>query len=229
MNIALILAGGTGERMSAGLPKQFLPVAGRPMLLRTLDAFESHPEIDRIAVVCGASWAAHLRSLLDAECYRKLTGGTAVIDGGRDRRESSFRGVEALLRECAPDDIVLIHDAARPLVSHRIISDCIAAAAEQGACAAAIPVTDTIYHCPDGGRIGDIPDRRTLFAAQTPQAFRLSLIHGAHCAWNGEPVTDDAGLLLAQGIPVRLVPGDVRNIKLTNPGDLPLAERYLTE
>lgn len=229
MNIALILAGGSGERMAADLPKQFLPLAGRPMLLRTLDVFESHPSVDRIRVVCAPAWTDYLQTLLKAESYRKLDGQHPILKGGRDRRESSHLGVEFLWQEGTPDDIVLIHDAARPFVSPQVISDCITSAKEHHACVAVVPVTDTIYQSENGNSIDAIPERRMLYAAQTPQAFRLSLIHQAHLAWRGEPVTDDAGLLLAQGIPVRLVAGDVRNQKLTNPADLPAAELYFSE
>ena len=236
MTFALILAGGSGQRMSAlgsepggappGLPKQFLPVAVRAMLLRAIDCFEAHPEIDRITVVCAPQWSGRLKYMLEQEHYRKLSPLHPVVDGGSDRRESSRRGIDALMQEGAPDDIVLIHDAARPLVPAHVISDCIACTRLHDACAAAIPVTDTIYLSPNGETVDAIPDRRTLYAAQTPQAFRLLLIHDAHHAWDGtSPVTDDAGLLLAQGIPVWLAQGDERNIKLTFPSDLSAAER----
>ena len=221
------MSSGMAVQAGAELPKQFLPIAGRPMLLRALDVFESHPEIDRIAVVCAARWSGRVKYMLESEFYRKTLPSGAVIEGGCDRRESSFRGIAALMESGNPDDIVLIHDAARPLVPARVISDCIACVKLHDACAAAIPVTDTVYYSANGETIGQIPDRRCLYAAQTPQAFRLFLIHEAHCSWNGGPVTDDAGLLLAQGVPVWITPGDEKNIKLTTPADLPLAERYL--
>lgn len=226
MNIALILAGGQGSRMGSKLPKQFLDLDGIPVILRSIAAFEHHPEIDAIAIVCGDVWAERLHTLLERSGFQKIC---AVIPGGSTRRESSFLGLTELTHRFSAEDIVLIHDAARPLVSARIIHDCITAARQYHACTAVIPSQDTLLESADKQTALAVPDRSRLFAVQTPQAFRLGLIHDAHQRTDDSAaVTDDAGLLLAQQIPVHLVEGEKRNLKITSPEDLLLAELYLT-
>lgn len=225
MNIALILAGGQGSRMGSKLPKQFLDLDGIPVILRSVSAFEHHPEIDAIGIVCGTIWADRLHSLLEQSGFQKIC---AVIPGGNTRRESSFLGLTELMRRFSAEDIVLIHDAARPLVSARIIHDCITAANQYHACTAVIPSQDTLLESENGCTALAVPDRSRLFAVQTPQAFRLGLIYDAHQQTPASAaVTDDAGLLIAQQTPVYLVDGEKRNLKITSPEDLLLAELYL--
>ena len=141
MNIALILAGGQGARMGSKLPKQFLLLEGKPVIIRSIEAFERHPDIGAICVVCGEPWSGRLKYQIEQAGFRKVC---AVIPGGATRRESSFLGLEYLTRHYAGTDIVLIHDAARPLVTQRIISDNIACAARHQACTTVIPAQDTL-------------------------------------------------------------------------------------
>ena len=165
MNIALILAGGSGSRMGAETPKQFLPLEGRQILLRVLDVFQAHPEIGQICVVSGEEWSGRLKYLMEQEGYGKVCG---VVDGGQTRRESSFRGLSFLMERFSPDDIVLIHDAARPLVSGELISESIRCARRFHACTAAIAaVTDGT---PGISRIGSgsIPSKRPRRSAWEP-------------------------------------------------------------
>ncbi len=225
MNIALILAGGSGSRMGAETPKQFLPLEGRQILLRVLDVFQAHPEIGQICVVSGEEWSGRLKYLMEQEGYGKVCG---VVDGGQTRRESSFRGLSFLMERFSPDDIVLIHDAARPLVSGELISESIRCARRFHACTAAIPLQDTVLESSDGRNTGHIPDRKRLYAVQTPQAFRLGTIFEGHRRFPaGREVTDDAGILAAQGINVKLVPGEKRNLKITSPEDMLIAAALL--
>ena len=227
MNIALILAGGTGSRIGARCPKQFLKIGGREIILRTIDAFERHPQINHIGIVCASEWISHLSRLTDKEAFQKLL---PLTEGGGNRTESSYKGLHMLEERFSSDDIVLIHDAARPFVTEKIISENIACAKRHGACVTAIPAQDTVYESCDGKFAGDIPDRRRLFVAQTPQSFRLSVIRDAYQRLPSAAVpTDDGGVCLLAGIPVAFAKGDPRNIKITSPADLTAAEAYCKE
>lgn len=227
MNIGLILAGGSGVRMGAEMPKQFLPLEGRQIILRAIDAFHRHPDVDSICVVCGEEWSGRLKYLLEQEGYEKICG---VVDGGQSRRDSSFRGLTFLMQHFSPDDVVLIHDAARPLVSGELITESIRCARRFHACTAAIPLQDTALESADGRNAGHIPDRQRLYAVQTPQTFRLGTIYDAHRRFPAErDATDDAGILIAQGANVKLVPGEKRNLKITSPEDLEIAAVFLRQ
>lgn len=225
MNIALILAGGQGARMGSKLPKQFLLLEGKPVIIRSIEAFERHPDIGAICVVCGEPWSGRLKYQIEQAGFRKVC---AVIPGGATRRESSFLGLEYLTRHYAGTDIVLIHDAARPLVTQRIISDNIACAARHQACTTVIPAQDTLLESLNQKTAHSVPDRSRFFAVQTPQTFRLDRIYQAHQRLPAKAeVTDDAGILTGQRFQVYLVPGEKTNLKITSPEDLSLAGLYL--
>lgn len=225
MNVALILAGGNGTRMGSATPKQFLPLAGKPLILHALAAFEQHPQIHGIVIVSGEDWSGRVKYLVEQAGMKKVK---AVVSGGATRRESSFRGLSALRETYSDQDIVLIHDAARPLVSGALISRCITATETHGACTAAIPARDTILVSVDGKTTERIPDRNTLYAVQTPQAFRLGAIYEAHRSYPAKlEATDDAGILVAQGHRVGIAEGEVRNLKVTSVEDLVTAEALL--
>lgn len=211
--------------MGGGIPKQFLPLDGRAIILRTMGIFHQHEGIDQICVVCGEEWSGRLKYLIEQENLHKVC---SVVDGGKDRRESAFRGLSALMEQFSPEDTVLIHDAARPLVSHRMISDSIACAKRFHACTAVLPVEDTILDSGDGRNASKVPERARLYTVQTPQGFRLGTIYEAHKRLpESVVVTDDAGILVAQGTNVKLVRGEKRNLKITSPEDIAIAESYL--
>lgn len=225
MNIALILAGGKGLRMGAALPKQFLPLSGKPILLHSIETFEAHREIDKILVVTPEEELSKTESILKKQAFHKIIG---VISGGKTRQESSYCGLCYLEQLFSPEDIVLIHDAARPLVDEETITRTIAAVLKYSAVTTAIPVQDTILISEDHDKIQEIPDRQSLYAVQTPQAFRLGLILKGHRqAPKEQPVTDDSGLLLSLNIPVYFVEGNKRNLKITSFEDLIIAEVLL--
>jgi len=213
--------------MGGEIPKQFMPLAGRELLLRSVDAFERHPGIEKLLLVCPEAWLERTEALLAGEGFTKVCG---VIRGGRTRRESSYLGLSWLSERFSPEDTVLIHDAARPLVSGAVLSACIGGARRFSACTAAVPVQDTILDSADGENAGYTLDRSRLFSVQTPQAFRLGVILSAHkrCPEDAR-VTDDAGILLSQGTAVRLVPGEKRNLKITSPEDMAFAEWLLKD
>ncbi len=226
--VAVVLAGGSGERFAGGVPKQLLPLAGRSLLEHSVAAFEQAPGVESILVVMAAGHARQARDLLLAGGYRKLT---AVIDGGATRTDSTRRAIAALgQQECD----VLFHDAARPLVSQQTIADCVAALSANRAVGVAVPTSDTIAVVSDGVMTA-MPRRDTLVRCQTPQGFRLSVIRRAHRLAAADPcfgelpATDDCGIVLRYlpDVNVHVVPGSERNIKITYSRDLVIAEALL--
>lgn len=223
MNIALILAGGQGLRMGEKKPKQFIDLFGKPIIIHTLEAFENHPEINFIAVVCLQEWQDELALLIKNNNLKKIRW---IIDAGENRRQSSYNGLKAIQNDCNLDDIVLIHDAARPFVSKRIITENIQNAIKYGACDTVIPTQDTIVKSFDGKMLDYIPVRSELYIVQTPQSFTLKNIIHAHENYiinkvaEQTEVTDDCGLLLFADLPVSMVIGDKFNLKITSNEDL---------
>lgn len=227
MNAALILSGGSGIRMGADCPKQFLPIGGVPILCRTVQSFCSHPEIDCIMVVCSADMLDQTRSLLLSICTKKTL---LFAVGGKTRRDSSKNGLLALAALETRPDIVLIHDAARPLVPPEVITRCIKGAKDHGACTAAVSSQDTVAVADADGCIRSIPDRSTLYQIQTPQAFSFPLILRAHLSLSEDAaVTDDTAVARFAGHDVFIVQGDKRSLKITTKEDLRFAESLLTD
>ena len=226
--VAVVLAAGSGERFGGGVPKQLLPLAGRPLIEHSVTAFEQAPGVDAVLVVMTAGHADQAKDLLAGNGYRKLT---KVIVGGRTRVESTWRAIAELgSTECD----VLFHDAARPLVDQQVIADCVAALAGHRAVGVAVPSSDTIAVI-SGGVFAGMPRRDSLVRCQTPQGFRLSVIRKAHelaaadPRFGDLPATDDCGIVLRY-LPeekVHIVPGSERNIKITYPRDLAIAEALL--
>ena len=227
---ALIPAAGRGARYStSGENKVFAPLSGLPLLRRTVAAFDAHAGIDGVIVVTGASDVARCRDTLAG-----LSKVMAIVAGGATRQESVMVGLFAL--GAGADDIVLVHDGARPLVTADIISRCIVGVETHGSAVAALPVTDTLKRADASGQepahtiAHDVP-RDDLWAVQTPQAFRFQTLLNAHVAARSATFTgtDDASLVQRLGdVPVRLALGSAENIKVTHPEDLALAEAILT-
>ena len=225
-NYALIPAAGRASRFNAesgGDNKVFALLGGKPLLYWTASAFAAHPKIDGIVVVAGASEVRRCREAL-AGVGKVL----AIVAGGQTRQESVAIGLFALGGD--PDDLIAVHDAARPLVSAAVMSRCLDAAQKLGNAVAALPVTDTLKAVDDTLVVQRTVDREGLWAMQTPQVFRLGTLFEAHSearrvGWLG---TDEASLVeqfSEEG--VHLVPGDPANLKVTRPEDLPLAEAIL--
>nr|MCR4706502.1 2-C-methyl-D-erythritol 4-phosphate cytidylyltransferase [Clostridiales bacterium] len=219
-NAAVIVAAGKGTRMGAGRNKVFLPLAGEPILLRTLRAFAESGLYDRLVVVTGEEDRA------EAECLLSAAGIPALVyAGGADRQESVRLGLASL-----PDwdGLVSIHDGARPLVTREILEASLESAGRTGSGVAAVPVKDTIRRLREDGTL-ETPPREELRAMQTPQTFRLLEIRTLHerCRKKTRRVTDDAELLLREGLPVTLSPGSPENIKVTTREDLLLAGEIL--
>ncbi len=221
---AIILASGSAQRFGNGGPqlKQFAKVAGRTLLEHVAALFERMEEIDEIVVVITPGSCETARKLLEGENYRKVT---RILEGGATRRDSSRIGLSAI-----PDAEarVVIHDCARPMLSERIIRDCLEALQSHDAVDVAIPSADTIIRVNEQGMIEDIPERSSLQRGQTPQCFKLSLIRRAHeLAASDEMYTDDCGLIVRHKLaPVYVVQGERANIKVTWPEDLHLADKF---
>lgn len=225
MNVrVLIPAAGAGRRMGAGTNKQYMELADRPILARTVEAFEQHPLIDSIIIIVPPAEIPYCKEEIVAR--GNFCKVTAVVAGGAERQDSVYCGLLACGAD--DDDLILIHDGARPLVSREIIDRVIESAQQHGACLAAVPVKDTIKVVQDCS-VTVTPDRATLWQAQTPQGFRYNLIRAAHdqAARLGLQGTDDAQLAELAGYKVRVVQGDYRNLKITTPDDLSVAERLL--
>ncbi|MDB5367526.1 MAG: ispDF [Rhodospirillales bacterium] len=213
---ALIVAGGTGTRLGAELPKQYLALAGRPLLRTTLEAFLTHRGICRVQVVIGAG---------QREQYDQAVAGLDLpppVEGGASRQDSVRNGLEALAAAGAPAQ-VLIHDAARPLVSAAVIDRVLDALDAHEGAIAALPVADTLRR-EDGTPV----DRTGVWRAQTPQGFRFATILAAHRDAAGLALTDDAAVAERAGHHVALVLGDAANLKVTTMEDLSFAERLAT-
>jgi 2-C-methyl-D-erythritol 4-phosphate cytidylyltransferase len=226
--VAVVLAAGSGLRFGTAVPKQLLPLAGRALLEHSVSAFEQAPGVDAILVVMAPGHAGQVRELLTEQGYGKVTG---VIEGGVTRPESTRRAIAELgSAECN----VLFHDAARPLLDQQTIARCVDALHEHQAVGVAVPASDTIVVVQDGV-MTSMPHRDTLRRCQTPQGFRLSVIRRAHQLAMADPgyadlaATDDCGVVLRYlpGVPVAVVPGSERNIKVTYPDDLSVAEALL--
>lgn len=223
--IAVLLAGGIGARMLGEVPKQLLQLQGVSILEHSLAALHDHPGIEEVLVVMAPDHVEAAEALVGTR-YDKVS---AVIEGGETRTASTRRALDRLGEaECQ----VLFHDAARPLVSGRIVTDCLAALREHAAVAVAVPSTDTLLEVDEHGVVRGIPPRATMQRAQTPQGFRLSVIRKAYELADDDPgfeATDDCAVVLRYlpDVPIVVVPGEERNLKITQPTDLEIAERLL--
>jgi 2-C-methyl-D-erythritol 4-phosphate cytidylyltransferase len=234
--VAVVLGGGVGQRLGAGMPKQLLRLGGQTLIERCVAAFDQAPGVDEVLVVMAPGYTEQVRTMLADGGYRKVTD---VIEGGATRPDSTRVALAAIAGwapgtgsdsdgECG----VLLHDAARPLVDQQIIADCVAALGVHLAAGVAVPTSDTIVITEDGV-MRSVPRRETLFRCQTPQCFRLPVITRAHelaAADPGFAPTDDCGVVLRYlpEVDVRVVPGSERNIKITYPHDLAVAEALLS-
>ncbi len=217
---ALIVAAGSGERFGGAIPKQYMALASQPILRRSVLAFLNHPDVQDVHVVINPQH----RALYDA-----ATAGLNLplpVAGGSNRQESVLRGLEALAAN--PPDIVLIHDAARPLIDAATISAVCAALKSHAGAIAAKPLVDTLKRG-KGQTITETIDRANLWQAHTPQGFHFPAILAAHRTAAGAQLTDDAAVAEAAGLAVQLVPSNPDNMKITNPDDLGRAARLLGE
>jgi 2-C-methyl-D-erythritol 4-phosphate cytidylyltransferase len=227
--VAVVLGGGIGQRVGAALPKQLLRLGGKTLVEHCVAAFEQAPGVDEILVVMAAGYVERVRDMLAEGGFSKVT---EVIAGGVARSDST-RAALAAIAGGGDNQGVLLHDAARPLVDQRIIADCVAALGEHDAAGVAVPASDTMVITANGV-MHTMPRRETLWRCQTPQCFRLPVIARAHELAAADPdfaPTDDCGVVLRYlpGVDVHIVPGSERNLKVTYPQDLAVAEALLAE
>lgn len=223
MNIAIIVAAGSGSRFAADKPKQFVELLGKPLIIHTLERFEACPAVDEIVLVLSQEGREEFKIQNSKFKTSKLK---KVVTGGATRAESVRNGLDAL--EAADGAIVAVHDGARPLVTPAEIAAVIAKATETGAACLVAPVNDTIKSV-EGEVINFTVDRSRLRRALTPQAFRYDILKRAfEGADLSDTVTDECYLVEKLGVPIAAVEGSTRNIKVTRADDLAFAEAILT-
>jgi 2-C-methyl-D-erythritol 4-phosphate cytidylyltransferase len=228
-----ILAGGTGKRMGyVDTPKQFLNLGGKPLIIHTLEKFLLNARFDRIYVGVVRDWMTHTEDIISK--YIGQNERLTVCEGGADRNGTVMNIIRSIeetygVRE---EDVIVTHDAVRPLLSHRIIEDNIDAALEAGACDTIIPATDTIVHSALGDFLDEIPDRKKIYQGQTPQSFNINLLKKCFSNLSEAEklvLTDACKICVLQGIKVKVVLGEVYNVKITTPYDLKVANAILKE
>lgn len=228
-NIAIVLAGGVGMRLGKPMPKQYLKIHDRMIFEYTVDAFEKAPGIDEIALVCSAEFEPLIQQTIEKNKWSKVK---KILRGGPERYFSTLAAVQAYAQDQETTNLIF-HDAVRPLVSQRIIRDTIEALNHVEAVDVAAPVSDTILEYDrETGKVIQIPDRSCWLKGQTPQAFRASVIARAFEIGLKDPnfsTTDDCTVVLRYlpEVPVHVVLGSERNMKLTFPEDLPTIEKLL--
>ena len=221
MNIAIILAGGVGSRMKTiDRPKQYIEVKGRPIINYCLRTFEKKKEIDEIYIVADHSWQDYITEWLKKDNITKFKG---FASAGQSRQHSIYNGLLACEKNAGADDIVIIHDAARPFVSEEIIDGCIQGAMELDGAMPVITVKDTVYRSKDGKSIASLLERSELFAGQAPESFRYGMYKKIHDEATEEELMNTRGsseIAYKHGMEIRLFEGAEKNFKITTMEDL---------
>ncbi|OGP53022.1 MAG: 2-C-methyl-D-erythritol 4-phosphate cytidylyltransferase [Deltaproteobacteria bacterium RBG_13_52_11] len=223
-NYAIILGGGAGTRLKGEIPKQFLLLGERPIIVHTIAAFQQAPSIDAILVVVPAGWKKRCTADLKPYVFDKIQG---VIAGGETRQLSCWQALQYLKAD--PPHICVVHDAARPLVTAEMIE--VAVREGHKGMTFGLRARDTIVEC-RGGEIMRVSPREQMYQVQTPQSFPFQTLWDAHCkalAAGIREASDDAGLVLKAGNRLKVLEGDPRNIKITDPFDLELAQHFLRD
>lgn len=226
-SIALIPAAGIGKRMGASINKQYLQLNGMPILARTISVFEKSPLIDSIYLIIPVEEIPYCRKhVVEASGFKKIA---AIVPGGAERQSSVMNGLNAMQKHVSENDIVLIHDGVRPLVTEKMLRESIEAARVHDGTVVAVPVKDTIKTVHNDIVTATL-HRESLWHIQTPQTFRFGTIFSAYqsALTNGFSGTDDASMVEQNGGKVHVISGDYRNIKITTPDDLILAEAFLS-
>ena len=226
MNVALIIAGGSGKRSGQEVPKQFLTVNEKPIIIYTLEAFQKHPDVSKIVVVVIDGWQTAVESYSRQFGISKLAG---VVTGGADRFNSMYNGIKYLNECCSPDDTILCHDANRPLVDKNVIDGAIKVCQENGNALPAMKTFNSIYVSKDGRVVDSTADRDFLYRGQAPEAISLGELNELCVKADAENAGNTiAGMLNHFGKKVYLSPGSERNFKITTPDDIDMFKSLIT-
>ena len=221
MNIAIIFAGGSGVRMGAGMPKQFLEINGKPIIIHTLDNFQNSPIIDKIYIACKKEYITKLNQMLD---YYRITKTCGVVEGGKSGQDSIYKCLKCAFKENPADSIVLIHDGVRPFINEEVIEKNVESVKKYGTAITCTPFFETPVISKSGIQVEETPLRKNMFTAQAPQSLRLGEIVAAHeKIRESNPdyidIADSCNLYRNLGKPVYIVEGNRGNIKVTTPED----------
>lgn len=221
MNIALVLSGGTGTRLGADIPKQYIEVGGKPVISYCIRQLSEHDMIDVIWIVADGSWHDKLRDWMsDADINRKFRGFSLP---GENRQLSIFHGLEDIRKDVSDEDFVLIHDAARPCLDAGMISDCFHAALTHDGVLPVLPMKDTVYLSTDGKTVSSLIDRKQVYAGQAPEVFQIGKYYEANRCLIPTQILKINGSTepaIMAGMDIVMIPGDERNFKITTKADL---------
>lgn len=222
MNIAIIFAGGSGVRMGAGVPKQFLEINGKPVIIHTLQLFQHHRMIDKIYVSVLKDYIPYMKELVDEYRLKKVVD---VIPGGATAQDSIYNALKRAEQDNPGDSVVLLHDGVRPYVAYDVISKNIETVKEKGNAITTTSCYETIMMSKNGEEVDYVPLRKETYSAQAPQSFFLKDIIAAHDVVRARPegyenMIDACTIMKSQGIPVHMVAGNRGNIKVTTPEDV---------
>lgn len=219
-NIAIILSGGVGSRMGSEIPKQYIEIGGKPVIAYCLEQFANHRRINAVIIGVAEEWRSYVeKTVRNLHIPKPVYYAIA----GTVRQESIYKALQVAKAHFADDDVVIIHDAARPSVSGRLIDACLDACTEYDGALPVLPVKDTLYQSVDGSTISSLLPRETLYAGQAPEAFRMGKYWEAHQALPYEAMMQIHGsseIAYRQGLTIKLVAGEESNYKITVPEDL---------
>lgn len=232
MNYGVVVAGGVGKRMGGALPKQFMTIGDKPIIVHTVEKFVLCNELEKIIVLTPEDWISHTKDLLKKHLNEDLMQRVEVIQGGRLRNDTIMNAINFIEAEYGldKDTIIITHDAVRPFVTSRIIKENIEAVKKYGATDTVIAATDTIVKSEDGETITCVPERSKMYQGQTPQSFRALELRETYNSLTDdekEILTDATKIYVLKGKPVKLIMGESFNIKITYPYDLEVAETLL--
>lgn len=219
MNIALILAGGSGVRLGSDIPKQYIAVRGKTVITHCLEVFGNHPQIDAVQVVAHVEWRESIHTQMPEPVLDKFKG---FSEPGSNRQYSIFHGLQDIMQYAKETDIVIVHDAARPLVPAALLTACIEACKEHDGCLPVLPMKDTVY-LGDGNKITSLLEREKVYAGQAPEAFVLGKYHEANRRLipdQMERINGSTEPAVMAGMDIAMIPGDEGNFKITTQADL---------
>ncbi len=228
MNIALILAGGTGTRIGSDIPKQYILVNHKMIITHCLQVFGTHPQIDAVQIVANPQWHEEISGQMPKCVAEKFRGFSKP---GTNRQLSIYHGLQDMMRYAKETDTVIIHDAARPLVSAAMLSACVDSCKEHDGVMPVLPMKDTVY-LGDGGKIVSLLEREKIYAGQAPEAFLLGKYYEANKALMPERIAQINGSTepaVLAGMDIAMIPGDEENFKITTQTDLERFRRMLND